>query len=152
MRDKKVPASLENMQPYELDLIALSQGVSYKGEIEDRFKQVSEQLMQLTQPLLIVENFHRVEDKQSTLNGILPGLKKLLSKNQLQVVITSTIDGYTKDIEKDKELTAFFEKITEPYLGLFRKRIPPIGGTVDVTPIIALVVLQLLVSFLARIF
>ena len=112
VRDKKVPASMENMQPYELDLIALSQGVSYKGEIEDRFKQVSEQLMQLTQPLLIVENFHRVEDKQSTLNGILPGLKKLLSKNQLQVVITSTIDGYTKDIEKDKELTAFFEKIT----------------------------------------
>ena len=112
VRDKKVPASLESLQPYELDLIALSQGVSYKGEIEDRFKQVTEQLMQQAQPLLVVENFHRVEDKQSTLNGILPGLKKLLSKNQLQVVITSTIDGYTKDIEKDKELTAFFEKIT----------------------------------------
>ena len=28
------------------------------------------------------------------------------------MVITSTIDGYTKDIEKDKELTAFFEKIS----------------------------------------
>ena len=53
-----------------------------------------------------------MEDKQSTLNGILPGLKKLLSKNQLQVLCTSTIDGYTKDIEKDKEFTAFFEKIT----------------------------------------
>ena len=66
----------------------------------------------MTQPLLVIENFHRVEDKQSTLNGILPGLKRLLSKNQLQVVITSTIDGYTKDIEKDKELTSFFEKIT----------------------------------------
>ena len=112
VRDKKVPASLEALQPYELDLIALSQGVSYKGEIEDRFKQVSEQLQQQTQPLLVIENFHRVEDKQSTLNGILPGLKKMLSKNQLQVVITSTVDGFTKDIEKDKELTAFFEKIT----------------------------------------
>ncbi len=112
VRDKKIPASLEALQPYELDLIALSQGVSYKGEIEDRFKQVTEQLMQLVQPLLVVENFHRVEDKGSVLNGILPGLKKLLSKNQLQVVITSTVDGYTKDIEKDKELTSFFEKIT----------------------------------------
>ena len=112
VRDKKVPASLEALQPYELDLIALSQGVSYKGEIEDRFKQVTEQLLSLTQPLLVIENFHRVEDKQSTLSGILPGLKKLLSKNQLQVLITATIDGYTKDIEKDKELTAFFEKIT----------------------------------------
>ena len=112
VRDKKVPASLEALQPFELDLISLSQGVSYKGEIEDRFKQVTEQLMQLAQPLLVVENFHRVEDKQSVLNGILPGLKRLLSKSLLQVMITSTVDGYTKDIEKDKELTSFFEKIT----------------------------------------
>ena len=112
IRDGKVAASLEGLKPYELDLISLSQGVSYKGEIEDRFKQVSEQLMQEAQPILLIENFHRVEDKQSTLNGILPGLKRLLSKNQLQVIITSTVDGYTKDIEKDKELTSFFEKIT----------------------------------------
>ena len=112
IRDKRVPASLEGMEPYELDLIALSQGVSYKGEIEDRFKQVSQSLLNQAQPVLVIENFHRVEDKQSVLNGILPNLKKLLSKNQLQVIITSTIDGYTKDIEKDKELTAFFEKIT----------------------------------------
>ena len=112
LRDKRVPASLEAMEPYELDLIALSQGVSYKGEIEDRFKQVTQSLLNQTQPVLVIENFHRVEDKQSVLNSILPNLKKLLSKNQLQVIITSTIDGYTKDIEKDKELTAFFEKIT----------------------------------------
>ena len=112
LRDKQVPASLEALQPYELDLIALSQGVSYKGEIEDRFKKVSESLLNQTQPLLVIENFHRVEDKQSTLNGILPNLKKLLSKNQIQVLCTSTIDGYTKDIEKDKEFIAFFEKIT----------------------------------------
>ena len=112
LRDKKVPVSLENVQPYELDLISLSQGVSYKGEIEDRFKKVTETLSGETQPLLVIENFHRVEDKQSVLNGILPNLKKLLSKNLLQVLCTSTIDGYTKDIEKDKELIAFFEKIT----------------------------------------
>lgn len=48
------------------------------------------------------------------------------------------------------DVKTFFAKITEPYLGLFRKLIPPIGGTVDVTPIIALVVLELAVSFLAR--
>ncbi len=109
---EQVPASLKSLQPYELDLIALSQGVSYKGEIEDRFKQVTESLTALAQPVLVIENFHRVEDKQSVLNGILPGLKKLLSKNQLQVLLTSTIDGFTKDIEKDKELTAYFEKMT----------------------------------------
>ncbi len=112
LRDKKVPASLENLQPFELDLIALSQGVSYKGEIEDRFKTVTQSLQNQTQPILVIENFHRVEDKQSVLNGLLPAIKKLLSKNQLQVICTTTTDGYTKDIEKDKEFTAYFEKIT----------------------------------------
>lgn len=107
-----LPASLANIEPYELDLISLSQGVSYKGEIEDRFKSVTENLMTRTQPILVIENFHRIEDKQSPLNGILPVLKKLLSKNLLQVICTTTVDGYTKDIEKDKELTAYFEKIT----------------------------------------
>lgn len=110
--DKKLPSSLANMEPYELDLISLSQGVSYKGELEDRFKGVAESLASKAQPILVIENFHRIEDKQSTLNGILPNLKKLLSKNQLQVICTTTVDGYTKDIEKDKELTAYFEKIT----------------------------------------
>ena len=112
LNNKEVPESLISLQPFELDLIALSQGVTYKGEIVDRFKKVAENLLDLAQPLLVIENFHRVEDQQSTLNGILPGLKKLLSKNQLQVICTATIDGYTKNIEKDKELTAFFEKIS----------------------------------------
>ena len=110
--EKKLPSSLANIEPYELDLISLSQGVSYKGEIEDRFKSVTESLLTRTQPILVIENFHRIEDKQSTLNGILPNLKKLLSKNQLQIICTTTVDGDTKDIEKDKALTAYFEKIT----------------------------------------
>lgn len=112
LNKKNVPESLISLQPFELDLIALSQGVTYRGEIEDRFKKVAENLLDLTQPLLVIENFHRVEDQQSTLNGILPSLKKLLSKNQLQVICTATIDGYTKNIEKDKELIAFYEKIS----------------------------------------
>ena len=112
LKNKIVPQSLESLQPFELDLIALSQGVTYKGEIEDRFKKITEDLLNQIQPILVIENFHRVEDQQSVLNGILPNLKKLLSKNQLQVICTATVDGYTKNIEKDKEFTAFFEKIT----------------------------------------
>ena len=112
IKDNKVPSSLADVAPYELDLISLSQGVSYKGEIEDRFKSVADNLMAMTHPVLVIDNFHRVEDKQSLLNGILPNLKKLLSKNQLQLICTTSVDGYTKDIEKDKELMSFFEKIS----------------------------------------
>lgn len=110
--EKKLPASLFNIEPFELDLIALSQGVTYKGEVEDRFKGVLEVLSSKTQPILVIENFHRVEDKQSVLNGIVPYLKKMLSKNQMQMICTTTVDGYTKDIEKDKELISYFEKLS----------------------------------------
>ena len=43
-------------------------------------------------------------------------------------------------------------KVCEPYLGLFRKLIPPMGGMVDVTPIIALLVLQFGVRLLVNLF
>ena len=112
IKDGTMPFSLRQLYLAELDLISLTQGVSYKGEIEDRFKKVCDELIKRTQPLLVIENFHRVLDKQSVLNGILPSLKKVLSKNQLQVILTSSIDGFTKDVEKDKELLSYCEKIT----------------------------------------
>lgn len=43
-------------------------------------------------------------------------------------------------------------KICDPYLDLFKKLIPPIGGMVDITPIIALLVLQLAVRLLVVLF
>ena len=112
IKKNQIPASLANLNPFELDVISLSQGVSYKGEIEDRFKDVVKNILNTPQPVLVIENFHRIEDKQSALNGLLPILKKLLSKNKIQLICTTTIDGYTKDIENDKELVAYFEKIT----------------------------------------
>lgn len=42
--------------------------------------------------------------------------------------------------------------LCDPYLNLFRKIIPPIGGMVDISPIIAIVALQLLVRVLYFIF
>ena len=43
-------------------------------------------------------------------------------------------------------------KVCDPYLNLFKKLIPPLGGIVDVTPIIALLVLQLGVRLLINLF
>lgn len=111
-KDGSLPSSLRQIYPVELDLISLSQGVTYKGEIEDRFKKVCDELVKHPQPLLIIENFHRVMDRQSLLNGILASLKRLISKNEIQVILTSSTDGYTKDVEKDKELTSYCEKVT----------------------------------------
>lgn len=48
------------------------------------------------------------------------------------------------------DIRTFFAAVCEPFLKPFRQIIPPIGGTLDISPIIALLVLQLLVEFLAR--
>lgn len=109
---QKLPASISNITPFELDLISLSQGVSYKGEIEDRFKAVIDELSNVTQPVLVIENFHRLGEAASTLNAMMPMVKRVLSCNIMQLICTTSIDGYTKNIEKDRELTAYFESIT----------------------------------------
>ena len=108
----ELPASISTIQPYELDLIALSQGVSYKGEMEDRFKSVIDELSDISQPVLVIENFYRLGETSSPLNAILPSIKKILSNNTIQFICTSSIDGYTKNLEEDRELTAYFEKIS----------------------------------------
>ena len=43
-------------------------------------------------------------------------------------------------------------KLCEPYLGLFRRFIPPIGGMLDISPIVAILALQLVVRLLYIIF
>ena len=108
----ELPASISTIQPYELDLIALSQGVSYKGEMEDRFKSVIDELSDISQPVLVIEKFYRLGETSLPLNAILPSIKKILSNNTIQFICTSSIDGYTKNLEKDRELTAYFEKIS----------------------------------------
>lgn len=39
-------------------------------------------------------------------------------------------------------------KICDPYLNIFKKFIPPIGGMIDISPIIAIIALQLIVRVL----
>lgn len=112
LKEDELPASISDITPYELDLISLSQGVSYKGEIEDRFKTVIDSLSDIAHPVLVIENFHRLGENTSSLSAIMPAVKKILSCNMLQLICTTSIDGYTKNIEKDKELTAYFENIS----------------------------------------
>jgi len=50
------------------------------------------------------------------------------------------------------EIDTFLGKICEPYLKIFRKFIPSIGGMVDISPIVALLVLQLVARLIVSIF
>lgn len=50
------------------------------------------------------------------------------------------------------DIDSVLAKLCEPYLGLFRRFIPPIGGMLDISPIVAILALQLVVRLLYIIF
>ena len=48
------------------------------------------------------------------------------------------------------DINSFLGMLCDPYLDLFRKIVPSIGGAVDISPIIAIVVLQFIVGLIIR--
>lgn len=106
----KVPTYLQNAQVYELDTIALSIGVSYKNEIEGRMKKILDELSDRDNAILVIEAFDKLMDKQGTLNGTINLLKASLNQGLL-CICTSSIEGFTKNIETDKEITGKFERL-----------------------------------------
>ena len=62
--------------------------------------------------ILIIESIDKLFDKQSNLYGTSTILKQELAKGGLLLLCTASIDGYTKNIETDKEFVTKLEKIT----------------------------------------
>ena len=108
----RVPGFLSGAVAYELDTAALGGDAQYKGEVEDRFKNVINEVEALPNAVLIIESIDKLFDKQGSLFGASSILKNELSKGRLQLLATSSIDGFTKNIETDKEMTSNLEKIT----------------------------------------
>lgn len=108
--NNRVPTYLHNAQVYELDTIALSIGISYKSEIEGRMKKILEELATIDNAIFVIESFDKLMDKQSTLNGVVNLLKASLNQGLL-CITTASVEGFTKNIETDKEITGKFEHI-----------------------------------------
>lgn len=110
--DGHVPSFLSNAAAYELDLASIGADASYKGELEDRFKSLLREIKEQPNAILIIESIDKLFDKQNSLYGASSILKQELNKGNLLLLCTSSIDGYTKNIETDKEFVTKLEKIT----------------------------------------
>jgi len=106
----QVPEVLNKVQLFELDLSSLIAGASYKGEIEDRLKNCIQELKQYPKAILIIEEIHTLLDKNGGDSGVSNVLKGELAKG-LNIIATSTVDEYTKRIEKEQGLSGMFEII-----------------------------------------
>lgn len=107
-----IPTFLSNAVAYELDMAAISSDAAYKGEIEDRFKNLLQEIKEIENAILIIESIDKIFDKQSNLFGASSIIKQELGKGNILLIGTSSIDGFTKNIETDKELVSKLEKIT----------------------------------------
>lgn len=82
------------------------------------------------------------------IRALIIGLTNAYSTIILVYVIMSWIPHSTGVVG---DIYRVLGKVCDPYLDLFRRFLPPIGGMVDISPIIALLVLQLVVRFIVGI-
>ena len=105
---QQIPELLAGLEVFELDMGAIVAGASYKGEIEDRLKNIAQELKALPKAVLIIEEIHSILGGQASDSSIANLLKSELSKG-LRLIATSTIEEYTKKIEKEQGLSGMFE-------------------------------------------
>ncbi|GAA4737566.1 ATP-dependent Clp protease ATP-binding subunit [Flavisolibacter ginsenosidimutans] len=114
----KVPAQLATSQVFELDLGALIAGASYKGEVEDRLKNILKEIKSLPKAVLFIDEIHTLLDNKSGSigSGAANLLKPELARGEITVIGATTTDEYRKFIEADQAFTRRFEvlSVAEP--------------------------------------
>ena len=106
-----VPAFLDSIRLYELDMGALTAGASYQGEIEDRLKNTLAEIKQQGKSILVIESIDRLFDKHNSLYVLSGFIKYELNRGEHVFLGTSSVEGYTKHLETDAEINGKFEQI-----------------------------------------
>lgn len=112
----KVPSYLKGAVVLELDTGALIAGASYKGEAEDRLKNLIRELRKVDKAILFIDEIHTLLDPKQGNSGIASILKPELDRGELTVIGITTAEEYRKIIEPDYAFNRCFEelKINEP--------------------------------------
>jgi len=108
--------SFKGAKIFELDYGELIAGASYKGEIEDRLKNILKEIKQFDKAILFIDGIHTLMDQKGGSSGAANLLIPELSKGEITVIGTTSLDNYSKYIESDEALTQIFEtvKVEEP--------------------------------------
>lgn len=115
-----VPELLQGKRIVQLDLAMLLAGTRYRGEFEERLKNVIKEVLDSKRNIiLMIDEIHTIVGAGGTGDGggaIDAGniMKPALSRGDLQVIGATTIEEYRKYIEKDKALERRFQPVTVP--------------------------------------
>ena len=108
-----VPDSVKGKRLLTLDLSGMVAGTKYRGEFEERIKNVMEEVMHAGDVLLFIDELHTLIGAGGA-EGAMDAaniLKPALSRGELQVIGATTVEEYRKHIEKDAALERRFQPI-----------------------------------------
>ena len=110
----EVPEVLSNAVIYSLDMGALLAGTRYRGDFEERLKQVVSELEKMPHAVLFIDEIHTVIGAGATSGGAMDAsnlLKPALSGGTIRCIGSTTYKEFRNHFEKDRALLRRFQKI-----------------------------------------
>lgn len=111
--DKKVARTLFNKRIISLNINNIVAGTKYRGEFEERMKNIVEELKDNTDVILFIDEIHTLVGAGGA-GGSLDAsniLKPALARGQVQCIGATTLDEYRENIESDGALTRRFQEV-----------------------------------------
>ena len=111
--DNKVPEILKNKKVVSLDMSAMIAGAKYRGDFEERLKNVLQEIKKAGNIILFIDEMHTIIGAGAA-EGAMDAaniLKPLLSRGEIQIIGATTLNEYRKHIEKDAALERRFQTV-----------------------------------------
>ncbi|MBP6874249.1 MAG: ATP-dependent Clp protease ATP-binding subunit [Clostridiaceae bacterium] len=108
-----VPEIIKNKIVYSIDMGSMVAGSKYRGDFEERIKNVLDEASSDENVILFIDEIHTLIGAGGG-EGSLDAaniMKPMLTKNELQIIGATTLDEYSKVIEKDSALERRFQKV-----------------------------------------
>lgn len=109
-----VPDNLRRKRLLALDLSSMVAGTKYRGEFEERIKNILTEVRRSGDIILFLDELHTIVGAGSAEGAIDAAniLKPALGRGEIQVVGATTLEEYRKHIEKDAALERRFQPVT----------------------------------------
>lgn len=120
--ENDVPDVLKDNVIYSLNMGTLLAGTRYRGDFEERIKQIMSELENMPEAVLFIDEIHTVIGAGATSGGAMDAsnlLKPALQSGHLRCVGSTTYKEFRQHFEKDRALARRFQKIdvNEPSIG-----------------------------------
>ena len=120
---------------YALDLAAMIAGTKYRGQFEERLKNVIKELKELPNLILFIDEMHTLVGAGSAEGSMDAAniLKPMLARGEIRCIGATTFEEYKKNIEKDGALARRFQPVhaNEPSVNDCKKILKGIANSYE---------------------